>query len=178
MTPFPLTTDRMIIRDFTLADEEAVHDYGSDPEVVRYMPWGPNTREETRGFLERVTATQQQHPRLAYEMALVLRSTNQLIGGCGITITRSGVREAMLGYCLHRNYWGQGYMSEAARAMVGFAFEQLEVHRVYATCDPDNIGSRRVMEKIGMSFEGRLRDHQLIRGAWRDSLVHSILEHE
>lgn len=176
MNPFPIVTDRLLIREFTLADEDAVHEYGSDPEVVRFMPWGPNTREDTRGYLERVIAGQQKEPREGYDMALVLRENNQLIGACGIHITRPDVREAMLGYCQHRSYWGQGYMSEAARAMVGFAFERLKLHRVYATCDSSNVGSRRVMEKIGMSYEGRMRDHMLIRGAWRDSLIHAILE--
>ncbi|MGE5654790.1 MAG: GNAT family N-acetyltransferase [Bacillota bacterium] len=178
MDPFPIFTNRLIIRDFTMADEDAVHEYGSDAEVVRYMPWGPNTREETRGYLEHVTASQAKEPRTLYDMALVLRDNHQLIGACGIHITRTDVGEAALGYCLHRSYWGQGYMSEAARAMVAFAFEQLKMHRVFATCDPNNIGSRQVMEKIGMTYEGRLRDHQRVKGAWRDSLVHSILKPE
>lgn len=178
MDPFPITTDRLIIREFSLADEDAVHEYGSDPDVVRYMPWGPNTREDTKAYLGRVLAGQQKQPREGYDMALVLKESNRLIGACGIYITRPDVCEAMLGYVLHKDYWSQGYMSESAHAMVGFAFQHLGMHRIFATCDPENIGSRRVMEKIGMSYEGRLRDHHLIRGAWRDSLVHSILEQE
>ena len=63
-------------------------------------------------------------------------------------------KEGEIGYILNRRYWNQGYMTEAARKVVSFGFEQLGLHRIIATCDPANIGSYRVMEKIGMQREG------------------------
>ena len=86
--------------------------------------------------------------------------------------------EAELGYELDRHYWRRGFATEAAGAMLRFAFTELALHRVWASCIADNVGSSGVMERIGMSYEGRLRENDWIKGRWYDSLIYSILEHE
>lgn len=70
------------------------------------------------------------------------------------------------------------YASEAAEAIIGFGFKDLNLHKIFATCDPNNIGSAKVLENIGMSKEGRLRRHKYEKGKWRDSFIYSILEQE
>ena len=75
--------------------------------------------------------------------------------------------------------WSEkGYASEAAKEIIRFGFEDLNLHRIFATCDPNNIGSAKVLEKIGMKREGRLRQHKWRKGEWRDSFLYSILEQE
>jgi len=69
-------------------------------------------------------------------------------------------------------------MTEAAQIIVGFGFEELSLHRIYATCDPANVRSAKVMEKLGMRWEGHFREHQFVKGTWRDSLLYAVLEHE
>jgi ribosomal-protein-alanine N-acetyltransferase len=81
-------------------------------------------------------------------------------------------------YLLNRQYWGHGYATEAVRAVLGFGFRELGLHRVYATCRPANVASSRVMEKVGMQREGHLRRHRWMKGAWHDSLLYAILEDE
>ncbi|WP_307720048.1 GNAT family N-acetyltransferase [Paenibacillus koleovorans] len=175
--PLRLETSRLILRDFVAEDEAAVHEYASDPEVTRHMLWGPNTEAETREFLQRtIGALQVEGPRQVYELALVRRSDGRLIGGCGLH--REGTAAAELGYCLSRGVWGQGYAVEAAQALVRFGFAELGLHRIYAKCRPANVGSYRVMEKLGMQREGLLREHLHVKGAWHDSLLYSILAHE
>jgi RimJ/RimL family protein N-acetyltransferase len=171
-----LETNRLIIREYTLEDMEAVHVYASDPLVAVYTIWGPNTREDTAEFLNRVQEFQLQEPRVDYELAVTLKDSGALIGGVGIHITEP--RQAEMGYCLNPQYWRLGYATEAASAMVQFGFRQLGIHRIYATCRPDNIGSASVMKKIGMTYEGHLREHRFFKGKWHDSFQYSILERE
>jgi ribosomal-protein-alanine N-acetyltransferase len=171
-----ILTERLKLREFTQDDFQAVHEYASDPETVRYMPFGPNTKEETREFINRNLKRQQEQPRTEYGLGIVLKREDRLIGACGI----HGVTEmqASIGYILNRGYWGHGYATEAAKALVDHLFDELSVHRVYASCDPENHASIRVLEKVGMSLEGRLRENMIIHGEYRDSLVFGILVNE
>jgi len=169
-------TKRLIIREFRLEDLVDVHHYSSDPQVTKYMVWGPNTEEETRQFINIAVEQQRQMIRQDFEFAVVLQGTGELIGGCGLHI--SGSRQGEIGYCFNHLYWGQGYATEAAGAMLSFGFQQLGLHRIYATCRPDNLGSAKVMQKNGMKYEGHLREHLWHNGKWHDSYQYSLLESE
>lgn len=87
-------------------------------------------------------------------------------------------REGEIAYALAKKFWNRGYMTEAANAIVAFGFEKLGLHRIYATCDPANTASVRVMEKISMKREGHLRAHRFAKGNWRDSLLYAVLNNE
>ena len=173
-----LQTERLTLRDFEAADWQAVHCYASDPEVVRFMAWGPNTEEDTREFIQRKIAEQQHEPRTSFDMAVVLRAEGVLIGSCGLVVSRPEQHEAWIGYCFKRNYWGEGYATAAAQAIISFGFEQLHLHRISATCDPHNVASRRVLEKLGMRREGHLLEDSWQKEEWRDSYLYAILERE
>jgi RimJ/RimL family protein N-acetyltransferase len=173
-----LQTERLVLRTFREEDWQAVHDYGSDPEAVRYMPWGPNTEQDTKTFIQRELAHQKEKPRVVHNFALIEQTSQRLIGACSISIRNNELREGEIGYILNRHFWNLGFMTEAAEMVVSFGFNELGLHRIYATCDPANTGSYRVMEKIGMQREGHLREHKLIKGKWRDSLLYSILTNE
>jgi ribosomal-protein-alanine N-acetyltransferase len=174
----PLHTVRLTLRDFVAEDWLAVHSYAADADVSRYMEWGPNDTTATRAYIERVLVMQQEAPRHNFALAIALRADGRVIGGCGIHVSNQRNREGWLGYVLCRDCWGQGYASEAARALLGFGFGPLGLHRIFATCDPRNLASARVLEKIGMHHEGHLREHKWQKGEWRDSLLYAILEHE
>lgn len=146
-----LATARLVLRDFTAADFAAVHAYATDAEVVRYMPWGPNTPADTRAFLERAAAGATARPRHAFELAVVEAAKGTVVGGVGLL--GDGV-QGMLGYCLARSAWGRGYATEAARALVAFAFAELGLQRVWARCDLENAASLRVLAKAGLRREG------------------------
>ncbi len=174
-----LTTERLILRQFKEKDWQSVHEYASDLEVVRYLSWGPNTEEDTRDFVRRAAVRHLERPRQNYEFAVVLKTEDKLIGGCGIGISdATHHKEAWIYYFLNRGYWGRGYATEVVNALLEFGFFKLKLHRIFATCDPENSVSASVLKKVGMQREGCLRQHELIRGEWRDSLVHAILEDE
>jgi [ribosomal protein S5]-alanine N-acetyltransferase len=173
-----LTTDRLVLREFREGDWAAVHEYGCDPEVVRYMPWGPNSEEDTRFFIERALLSQMDDPRTTYELAITESAGGRLIGGCGIHAISFANRSAFMGYCLHRDAWGHGYATEAARALLALGFGTLGLHRMAATCDTGNVASARILEKIGMRREAQFREDTLLRGRWRDSYLYAVLENE
>ena len=130
---------------------------------------GPNTEEESRNFVRQAIAYQQEQLRRKYEFAVVLKAEARLIGGCAIHVSSPDSPEGWIGYCFNRHFWGQSYATETARVLLAFGFAQLKLHRVFATCDPANIASIRVMEKIGMQREGHLREHKWVNERWRDS---------
>ncbi|MFO7957248.1 MAG: GNAT family N-acetyltransferase [Candidatus Brocadiia bacterium] len=173
-----LTTERLVLREFEPADWRAVQEYASDPEVVRYVTWGPNTVEETREFLKRTEDARHREPRRKYSLAVTLRRTGGLLGACGLYISRPQDLGGHIGYVLRRDAWGRGYATEAASRLLQFGFGELGLHRVFATCDVENRASAHVMEKLGMRREGRFREDVRNRGQWRDTYLYAILEGE
>lgn len=145
-------TARLILRPYTEDDLTSVHSYASNYENIRYMVWGPNTEDNTKTFIQLAIAKSQENPCKDYQYAVVLKSTNQLIGGCGITITDSD--EGEIGWLLHRDYWKQGYGTEIGRFLLEFGFKDLDLRRIIAHCDSENYGSYRIMERNGMRREG------------------------
>lgn len=173
-----LTTERLVLRDFTEDDWLAVLAYQKNPLYLRYYAWTDRTPEEVREFIGMFLAHQQSVPRLKFQLASTLKATGQLIGNCGIRLESVDAQQADMGYELDPNYWGHDYATEAARAMVQYGFSQLCVHRIWSRCIADNTGSVRVLEKLGMRLEGRLRENQHFKGRWWDTLMYAILESE
>lgn len=169
-------TDRLELRDFKYNDENSVQKYASDIEVVRYMEWGPNSNKETQNFIKQAIKSQDEQPRTRFELAVL--KGEKVIGSCGLVVTDFVTKQAYIGYCFNKSYWGMGFATESAKRILEFGFKKLKLHRIYATCDVNNIGSEKVLQKIGMKKEGHLREHKLIRNKWRDSYLYSILENE
>jgi RimJ/RimL family protein N-acetyltransferase len=157
------------LREFMPSDLPTVFAYACLDEEMKYMTF-PRALvpEDSLEFLTKVIEHQQAEPRLEYGMALEIDGRH--VGSVGIRVSPNRPTDAELGYILHPDYWGQGYMVEACRLMIDFAFKELGVHRVAAYHDPDNIQSRRVMEKLGMEYEGHIPSHLKGRdGTWRPS---------
>jgi ribosomal-protein-alanine N-acetyltransferase len=170
-----IETERLILRDFIYEDWKQVHEYASKDEVTQYTIWGPNTEEDTKRYVEEQISKQQAEVRTDYEFAVVLKDSNLLIGGCGIYVAD---HNAEVGYSFNPVYWGKGYATEAAHAILKLGFETFHVHRIYATCRPGNIPSANVMKRLGMKQEGHLREHLWFKGRFHDSYLFSILKNE
>jgi ribosomal-protein-alanine N-acetyltransferase len=171
-------TDRLVLRELEEADWEPVHSYASDPEVVRYMDWGPNTEDETKKFVQRAIEAQREQPRKNYQLAIVLKDDGRLIGGCGIHVSDPNNREGWIGYCLSRHFWRHGYATETAKALLRFGFDQLSLHRIFALCEPENLASAHVLKKAGMQQEGHFRECKFRKGKWHDELLYAIINHK
>ena len=165
------------LREFTLGDYEAVHAYASDPRVCTYLEFGPNTREETLEFLREAIESSRANPRLHFEFA-VEHPEDGLVGGCGVYVQSLDSKRAEVGYALNSGYWGRGYGTTVAAALIEYGFNVLRMHRMQAMCDPLNVASWKVMEKNGMTREGLLRHYRRVHGEWKDRLIYSVLEDE
>lgn len=173
-----LLTERLRIREFEEEDRADVHAYASDPETVQFLPFGPNSEEETRDFVRKAISERQADPRRVFELAITLRNDPRVIGAIRVFVENERHRQGHVGYILNRALWSTGYMTEAAAALLAFGFKDLGFHRIWTTCDTRNIGSMRVLEKIGMRREGLLLHHIQLRDGWRDSYLYAILEDE
>ncbi|GGO00369.1 GNAT family N-acetyltransferase [Saccharibacillus kuerlensis] len=117
-----IETERLILRDAVPEDWAAIHEYSSDPQVVKYSMWGPNTEEQTREYIAQVIEMQRERPRMNYELAVTLRESGRLIGGCGIH--KAGFN-AEIGYTFNPRFGKKGYATEAAFALLQFGFETI-----------------------------------------------------
>ena len=167
---------RVVLREHADTDLDSILAYARDEIVARYVPWEPNTEEGAKAFLDSVFSDARQTPRVSYELAIVERATDLVVGTARIGIESVAHPRADIGYVLRRDRWGEGFATEAARLLLAFGFDELGMRRIWATSHPDNVASARVLEKIGMSYEGRIRDHLFVKGAWRDSLAYAITE--
>lgn len=171
-----LTTERLVLREYTPSDFAAVHAFASDPRTSTFVEWGPNSEQDSRDFLEYCAKTAREVPRTGRTLAITLAGA--AIGSIGLTVqpraARHGAIEAELGYTLHPDRWGRGYATEAARALVDFGFSQLHLTLITATCRPENVASAGVLRKLGMDQVGHLKNDRLIRGTWLDTLVFAI----
>jgi RimJ/RimL family protein N-acetyltransferase len=141
----PIRTARLRLRDFLASDWPAVHAYSSDPDVVRFMFWGPRTEDESRGFVDRMLASQKEEPRTVWELAVERMTDGAVVGACDLTLEGD---EGDLGFVLAKHAWGQGIATELGRALVSVGFEQMGLRRIFATCDHENLASRRVLEAL------------------------------
>ena len=178
--PVTIPAQRLILREYTEADFDGVHAYAKDSETVQFMRWGPNLPKDTHNFIQLAIKQQHEVPRVNYHLVVELRDRSTIIGGCGIHLRDPEQRGAEIGYCFNKNYWGQGFATETMGALLKFGFEELNLHRIIATCDPMNIGSERVMQKNGLHKEAhfieKLWSAKLLE--WRDSLLYAILDRE
>ncbi len=171
-----LHSERLVLRDFVLADEPALHAFASDPTVTRYTTWGPNTPEETHAFLAHVLSEATRPVRDCYSLAAVERETERLVGSVQIEVESHEHLRGELGFVFASASWGRGYATEATRRLMRFGFDRLDLQRIIGTCHPDNLASARVLEKAGLSRECLMRGHLLLRdGTRRDSLLYAAL---
>lgn len=123
----PIETQRQLLRGFEEPDWEAVQQYACRSEVVRFMPWGPNTEQDTKDFVARAIESSKEKSRLEFELAVIDKAAPRLIGGAGLTVTSRPHRQGFLGYCLHSDVWGRGYATEAAGALLDLGFRELRI---------------------------------------------------
>jgi RimJ/RimL family protein N-acetyltransferase len=176
MPEFKLETDRLILRDYRPEDWERVHTYGADPEFSKFELWGPNTVEDTKKFVSDMVAQTQQRDRYKFDVAVVLKKNDLLIGGSGIRRESQTSCVANLGWAIHPEFQKQGFATEAAQALIKFGFEKLRLTVIYAICDTRNTSSLKVMEKLGMNRVGHIVGHKIQKGVLRDTFRYELIQ--
>ncbi|MFD5321605.1 GNAT family N-acetyltransferase [Streptomyces sp. NPDC127098] len=164
------------LRRIEFADWRDVHSWARLPETCRFQTWGPNTEEETRAFVRGAVEAWARVPQRRF--AFTAHRAAAVVGMGELRIRSSAQRQGEISYVVHPNAWGAGIGTAIGTGLLRHGFEALSLHRVYATCDPRNVASARVLSKLGMRWEGRHRHTALIRDGWRDSETFGILEGE
>jgi RimJ/RimL family protein N-acetyltransferase len=172
-----IRTARLLLRELSPDDAPALNAIESDPRVTRFMAFDPQSPADTQRYLEANRTLQSEAPRRVFDLAIVA-ADGRLIGRCGLKVSRPEHFEGNVWYVLHPEHWGRGFAAEAVAALLEFGFGGLKLHRIWADCDPRNVASCHLAEKLGMRLEGRLRENYWLKGEWCDTVVYAMLAHE
>lgn len=166
-----LTTARLIIRPAVLDDLDVLHAILSDEQTMTFFVEGPHDRTMVKSMLEGNDEDLEHY-------CIILCATNEIIGK--ISFAPWFMRKTYeMGWIIDKHHTGQGYMSEAAAAMLEYGFQTLKLHRIIATCQPENLPSKRICEKLGMRLEGTFKQCIHVTGdIWWDELFYAILRDE
>ena len=172
-----LRTSRTVLRRAVEADAEDLFEGTSDPEVARYTSWAPHasiedTRAVIRRWLERYRTGQ------VSPWVVEVAADGKCIGTCGFIAWSVPQARAEIGYAIARAYWNRGLVTEAVREILRFGFEVMGLNRIQATCEPGNDASARVLEKVGLAYEGTLRDYVYDKGAFHDLRMYALLKRD
>jgi ribosomal-protein-alanine N-acetyltransferase len=178
LTEIPIIeTERLLLRKITLNDVDDIFDYASIPELTTFVLWYPHkTKSETFDFIK--FTDEQFRNRLSIVWGILIKNENKLIGSIDLRGWNTDNKCGDVGYAISKDYWNKGFVSEAMKAVIKFGFEQLQLNRIEAHCQKENIGSWRVMEKCGMKYEGTLREKVFIKKRYRSMKMYSILKKE
>jgi RimJ/RimL family protein N-acetyltransferase len=173
--PVPtLETGRLLIRRLRLDDAPAMLEILSDAETVRF--WGRPMMTELAQAEQytRENLRWMEDGHCLY-WGVEEKSSGRMIGTCTLFRLDLSNRRGEIGYLLNRAYWQQGFMSEVLGSVIAYAFTELELHRLEADTDPENIASIRLLERFGFQREGLFRDRWLVNGIWCDSLMMGLV---
>ncbi|MFF2752453.1 GNAT family N-acetyltransferase [Psychrobacillus sp. NPDC058041] len=166
-----IETGRVLIRKFELKDWQAVHEYTSDINVMKYLSEGAFSEKDVVEFINKNIFEN------AEKFPVVLKDENILIGHIAFH-KWSGEHTYEIGWVFNPKYYNRGYATEAAYAVMKYGFEKMKLHRIIATCQPENTPSFRIMEKIGMRKEGYFKKCIPMGNQWWDEYFYAILEEE
>lgn len=172
-----IQTNRLIIDEILWKDAEQVHTIHSIPEVDKFNTLGlPKDLKETKNLIQPAIEDQSNEIRKQFAWIIKSKTTNEIIGLCGMFLTADKFKMGEIYYKLIPEHWGKGYATEIAKALVNFGFNDLNLHRIEAGAAVENLKSLRVLEKIGMTQEGIRRKILPIRGEWVDGYQYAIIE--
>ncbi|SDZ41556.1 ribosomal-protein-alanine N-acetyltransferase [Evansella caseinilytica] len=172
-----LETKRLRLRKITAEDAEEIFYYASKEEVAKYVTWNTHrSLTDTKAFVSFVL-DQYDQGKIA-PWGIEIKQNGSFIGTIDFVWWKPLHHSAEIGYVLSHDYWGKGIMAEAVGKLLSFGFEKMDLVRIQARCFVENIGSQRVMEKAGMSYEGLIRKGLFVKGKHRDLLMYSIIKEE
>jgi RimJ/RimL family protein N-acetyltransferase len=178
--PAPLCTARLMLRPMTAADVDDIHAYQSLADVCRYLPFAPRTREEVAAKVaEYSTAVTLAGDGDFWQLAVERRTEpGRVIGDVYFTISSTADARGEIGWTLHPDCVGRGYMTEAAAAVLDIAFGGLGLHRVIARLDPRNQASAALCRRLGMRREAHFVEDLMFKGAWGDTDIYALRDRE
>jgi RimJ/RimL family protein N-acetyltransferase len=175
----PIQTERLVLRAFERGDFAAVYAMRSNPDVVRYLYWDVHTEEQARRALEdriRFRSIHREGDVLA--LAASVRGADEMVVDIILRCVSEAHSLAEIGYMVHPEHQGNGYATEAARAVLRIAFDDAGFHRVVGSLEARNAASARVLQKLGMRREAHLVENEWVKGEWQSEVVYAMLDRE
>jgi len=174
---YPVTINGSVVSLRELTDDDVIplHKIYGNEEATRHLSFEPRTVDQVESLVKAAMESAAAKPRTEYMLA-VADSGGQLIGSARLAVGEYD--SAQIGFALRPDHWGQGKGLATVRLLQQLGFVQLALHRIWGARSPLNLASARTMHAAGMIEEGTIRGHLYTRGAWRDSVVHSILREE
>jgi RimJ/RimL family protein N-acetyltransferase len=163
-----------LLRPLRADDHAAMHAIRSCEEVARWLYWDAPTEAQTRAWIEGILA---RPPEIGTAFVVELRDGGEVVGNLTMSVDPEN-RQGEIGFIFHPGHQGRGYATEAARALVGHAFERYGLHRIYGRLEPRNAASARVLEKLGMRREAHLIENEWVKGEWQSEAVYAVLARE
>ncbi len=173
----PLLTARLPLRPLRPADASEIFQYAHDPEVTLHTTWDAHrTVDDGRTFIAQTIAGYQQGENA--ELAVELKTEKKVIGTCGLIAASADHCRGEIAFAMAKEHWGGGLMTEALKVTLAFGFGALQLNRIWAKVDPDNINTIRLLRRSSWQFEGTLRQEVKVRGMFRDVNLYSLLKSE
>jgi len=173
-----LTTPRLLIDGLRSEDSAALFHNRADPDVRRYQSRWPASIDDALGFIETCLAVAPNTPGTWFQRAIRLTDTGDLIGDLGLHFIAEAESTIELGITLLLRYQQRGYAKEALNAVLGFVFDDLEKHRIYASVDPRNHASLKLLEGVGIRKEAHFQKSLRLHGEWADDVIYAMLARE
>jgi RimJ/RimL family protein N-acetyltransferase len=173
----PSEAQQVTLRELVHDDVVRVHELLSDERVIRHMLFSVFTQQEALEFVYSAVASASARPRRNVALGITTLGTDTIVGLSGLQISPEN-EQGEAWFLLDPPYWGKGFTTEAARLLLMTGFIDFSLHRIWANCLPENPGSVRVLEKIGMRREGLLKKNLRIHGTWCDSYLYALLKEE
>jgi ribosomal-protein-alanine N-acetyltransferase len=172
---FPeLETQRLFLRPLKLSDSSAWFEIFSDARVMHYWSREPiKSLAESEALLQQELDWFESDSNISWGIALA--ESNRIIGKITLFQFNEQNSRAEIGYMLGHEHWGKGYMYEAMKAVIDYAFNKLELHRIEADTDPENLASLAILEKFGFQREGYFQERWWVHGQWADSVMLALL---
>jgi len=175
---FKLETDRLCLRHFQDSDLESFLAYRNDPEVARYQGWDvPYPREKALGFVAEMKAKDPAVQGEWFQAAIEEIATGEMVGDAAYYLKKDD-SQAYIGYSIARAHWRKGYAMEAIRRLLAYLFEELDLHRVIAITDVENIPSFSLLDRLGFRREGHFVENLMFKGYWASEYHYAMLKRE
>lgn len=172
-----LETERLSIRPIAPEDKHQVFGYRSDVEANKYQGWIPQTIDDVEEFISKV-ANQINEPESWFQMVILERGTDDLIGDIGIHFFGAENQQVEIGCTLNKTCQGKGYATEALKRVIDYLFTDLGKHRIITSIDPQNSSSIQLVERIGFRKEAHFVKSLFLNGQWVDDIIYALIEED
>lgn len=174
----PIETERLLLRAFTPVDAQRYYSYRSLPDTVRYMYQNPMTLDQSIERMPKYAGLKFEEDADVFTLAIQPKHTQELAGEILFKLESVRAKQGEIGWSLHPDSVGKGYVTEAAGALMRVGFEHFGFHRIFARIDTENVASVSVAERLGMRREAHLLDNDIFNDRWGNEYVYAMLAPE